>query len=884
MTVFYGQVSHKNGLGQTRMVAATDDYNFAQAYGVDGLPGGTTSNQKVNMLDLNPDAGHSIVAVDPAEMQSISNFEYLRNHVSSVVDWGQMATALENSNAGALQNALAQIEPNADLSTLANQSRGLLAQYLVGATDAQTVRESLDSQSPFEMLTDSLKRLNPRLTNTTEGIAGGVDFTLMAHGTSAVQLAQAGDAVGQVILPFKVRGQVLGSASRAGSAYKPSFVKIRQAVTKVAIEDYRVDVRFDVHAKLSAVVQAAQMKMQQTQLLVLNQLRANLEQQFADLGNYNPASAKARLWSELGITNSDIPQTNLDDIALRQYAAGRITAEEFASMPANHMVPRLNQAIQARFFNADKDAIVETAIDNIRDDHPVDAEHLPAVKAYGVQQLPKYLDQVFNKVGHNSNFADAMYWYHASNQMYMSQILPLIEHDLADYIDNQLPEMQNEPASQTNADGTPEDQLADLHAQTAQQLAKITSLDSMQDDSVKQKIIDFLKQDSWTADGTFVNDAMQKTALYWAAKVAAMVAFNADQLHGQLEDIIKQTQTRMQQAHDEYASQVRNNKHADQASRQQALAELKKSQEQIDNLMPQSPDEWAEFIADKVVESQGDKIIDYYHQWLATDTITTKDRIKPHIDDYVTDDAQADAVRDTLQTMSVPDFVQAIADAYPDTQACIQAILAFAGNGVLKSPDSNLDQRVDGGMTSQDEDAQNELDNQVDQFFQNYGLNNFVPLLVATMSDMLGGAAQYQNELHDTIETAWEQEIADEVEADYVADLHFTADNYRPLIAQTLKNNLDSILQEVNAKMDWTGVHNAVLDNLADMLQMPAVRTVDDNTWQAFAQQWIDEVSRIVDGLDVNSADSQFYFNVSDNYALLDHLDPDWQDDVADFQ
>ena len=232
----------------------------------------------------------------------------------------------------------------------------------------------------------------------------------------------------------------------------------------------------------------------------------------------------------------------------------------------------------------------------------------------------------------------------------------------------------------------------------------------------------------------------------------------------------------------------------------------------------------------------------------------------------------------------MPDFVQAIADAYPDTQACIQAILAFAGNGGLKSPDSNLDQRADGGMTSQDEDAQNELDNQVDQFFQNYGLNNFVPLLVATMSDMLGGAAQYQNELHDTIETAWEQEIADEVEADYVADLHFTADNYRPLIAQTLKNNLDSILQEVNAKMDWTGVHNAVLDNLADMLQMPAVRTVDDNTWQAFAQQWIDKVSRIVDGLDVNSADSQFYFNVSDNYALLDHLDPDWQDNVADFQ
>lgn len=883
MTVFYGQVSHKNGLGQARMVTATDDYNFAQAYGIDGFPGGISSNQKINMLDLNPDAGHSIVAVDPNEMQSISNLEYLRNHVSGVVDWGQMATAIENTNAGYLQNVLNQIRPNVSVNTLTNYSRGILAKFLCGAASRDDVLNSLDNQTPFMMLTDSLKRLSPQLHATTEGTIGGVDFTLVATGTSAVSLTQAGTQYGQVTLPFKIHGRVLGSASRAGAKYKTDFVKIRQAVTKAAIEDYHVNVRFSVHADLSAVIETAQMKMTQTQQMILNQQRMKIEQQFADLEPYNPASTKARIWAELGITNSDVPQTKLDDVALHQYAAGEITAEQFANIPANHMVEKLNDAIKKRFDNADLDALAQTAIEEIRQDHPVDNQHLQTVQAYAVQQLPKYLDQVFNQIGHNTNFADAMYWYHASNQALVSQLMPLIKADVANYIDSQLPEMANEaPEPATTAPNEPTEQLNDYAAETKRILGRVTSLDSMQADSVKQRIIAFLKQDAWSVDGDFINSALTKAALYWSAKVAAAIAMNGDQLQGQLTDLIKEAQNQMQTAHNEYAQKVAKAHLTDDQRKHEELI-LKQYQDKIDNLMPQSPDDWADFIVTKFIEGTGDDIVEYYHRLLTTEAKIAKDRMNPHIDEYVHDDAQADAVRDLLQTMSTPDFIQAISAVYPDTKACIKTLVQFGTGNSIKSEDDQLDRYADRDDSDVQADQDVELTNRVDQYFEQYVTDTFIPTLVQAFSSELGGATQYQNELHDAISTIWDQELTDQFEEQYLASLHFTNDNYRILIAQTLNNHLDQLVQATNEKMDWSNVQTSVLNNLSDLLNIPAVRTVDGSTWHQFAESLYQQAAIAVNNLNLNDSNSQFYVNVTDNYALLDYLDPDWQDDVQDY-
>lgn len=883
MTVFYGQVSHKNGLGKTRMVVATDDYNFAQAYGIDGFPGGSSTNQKVNMLDLNPDAGHSIVAVDPSEMQSISNLEYLRNHVSNVVDWSQMATALENTNAGYLQNVLNQIQPNVDVSTLTNYSRGMLAKFMCGAADRQEVIKSLDTQTPFMMLTDSLKRLSPRLHTESEGTIGGVDFTLTASGTSAVSLTQAGAQYGQVTLPFKVHGQVLGSASRAGSKYKTDFVKIRQAVTKVAVEDYHVNVRFSVHADLSAVMETAQMKMMQTQQMIINQLRMQIEQQFADLQPYNPASTKARIWAELGITNSDVPQTKLDDMALHQYAAGQLTAEQFANLPANHMVEKLNEAIKKRFANADVDAIAQTAVEQVREDHPIDNEHLSQVQEYAVKQLPKYLEQVFNRVGQNTSFADAMYWYHASNQSLISQILAPLKIDLANYIDNSLPEMENEDAEPVaKQDANPVDQLNDYAARTKHALGKLTSLDSVKDDSVKQRIISYLKNDSWNADGDFINSALTKSALYWSAKIAVTISMRGDQLQGELADIIKQAQAQMQAAYDEYADKVKKaHLTKDQQAHQNQL--LQQYKEQIDNLMPQSADEWADFIVTKFIEGSSDKITDYYHRILTTEVKIAKDRLTPHIDEYVHDDAQADALRGMLQTMSTADFIQAISAVYPDTKACIQLLMQFTGTHATPNEDAQADQQADRSADNGTV-SDNNLLSIVDQYFQTYSMDTFLPSLVEQFSNGLGGAAQYQNELQQAIENIWDDELADLFEAQYLNNLHFTEDNYRILVAQTLNSHLRQLVQIANEQMDWTTVHQALLDNLMEMLQVPAVRTTNENAWQNFIEDLRGQLERNVDELDLNNPQSRFYFNVSDNYSLLDYLDPDWQDDVQNYE
>lgn len=882
MTVFYGQVSHKNGLGQTRMVAATDDYNFAQAYGIDGLPGGISSNQKVNMLDLNPDAGHSIVAVDPNEMQSISNLEYLRNHVSTVVDWGQMATALENTNAGYLQNVLNQIQPNINVSTLTNYSRGMLAKFMCGVADREAVLKSLDNQTPFMMLTDSLKRLSPRLHTESEGTVGGVDFTLVASGTSAVSLTQAGAQYGQVTMPFKVQGRVLGSASRAGSKYKTDFVKIRQAVTKVAIEDYQVNVRFSVHADLSAVMETAQMKMTQMQQMVINQLRMKIEQQFADLQPYNPASTKARIWAELGITNSDVPQTKLDEMALHQYAAGQLTAEQFANIPANHMVEKLNEAIKKRFANADLDAIAQTAIEQVRDDHPVDNEHLSQLQGYAVKQLPKYLEQVFNQVGQNTNFSEAMYWYHASNQSLISQILPPLEQDLANYIDTSLPEMEDENVQPAvSNDANPVEQLNAYATRTKQVLGKLTSLNSVQDDSVKQRIITYLKNDNWNADGDFINSALTKSALYWSAKIAVAISMKGDQLQGELTDIIKQAQAKMQEAYDEYAKKVKK-AHLTKEQQVQQDRILQQYKDQIDNFMPQSADEWADFIVTKFIEGAGDDITNYYHGILTTEVKIAKDRLLPHIDEYVHDDAQADALRDMLHTMSTADFIQAISPVYPDTKACIQLLMQFTGTKPAADEDQQADNQADqtadnGGQANAD------LLSVVDQYFQTYSLDTFIPTLVEQFSNELGGAVQYRNDLQQAIENVWEDELADLFEAQYLNNLHYTEDNYRILVAQTLNSHLKQLVQAINERMDWTSIHDALLDNLMDMLQVPAIRTASDSAWQNFVENLRGQLTQNVDELDLNSPQSRFYFNVSDNYALLDYLDPDWQDDVQNY-
>ncbi|MCF8636719.1 hypothetical protein [Enterococcus faecium] len=363
MAVYIGQVSSKNGLGQVKNVTATDDISFAQSFGVSGNLGQVYSNQKIGMLKLEGDSRHVEVAIDPTEMSRVESLDYARNHVASIVDWGALANSLMESSRTEMLSQARAVSPVANIENLSNSARGEIAKLLVGVGNEEQARKAIEEDDSSNALIDTVKRTSVRVFYQQTSTVGGVEFTITAKGSTMVKVQESSKLINVRLV---MDGHVAGSAGSAGAKYKESFVQIKNRVTSVSSSD-NLDrsMKYDPKEDVNSIANNIYSLLNQTARRLVRQAVSQIEEEFSDLENFNPASIKARIWNELNLTTTEIPQSGLDEKFLRQYADGEITAQQFANIPENKMVQRLSKAIIKRLSKADISSFSERILDKL---------------------------------------------------------------------------------------------------------------------------------------------------------------------------------------------------------------------------------------------------------------------------------------------------------------------------------------------------------------------------------------------------------------------------------------------------------------------------------------------------------------------------------------
>lgn len=426
MTVYTGQVSHKNGLGRVRNVTATDDMAFALAFGVSGSLGAMYSNQKIGMLQLEGEASHNEVAIDPSEMTRIEDLDYAKGHVNAVQDFGALANALAMSNRSELMSITRKILPTADYRSLSDTARGEVVKVLLGVGDAKTARLALAQDTPTDALIDTIRRSAVRAHYNQNGEIGGVEFTVRAQGTTAVQLHPEKRLVN---VRLKMAGYVAGSISSAGSKFKQSFADIKREVSAVsAIDDLDKNIMYDPDENVEATASNVYAMLLQTTRQTVRREVTRIESKFADLPNFNPASAKARLWGELNLTVSEVPQTKLNEGALEQYSNNEITAMQFAMMPENNMADKLTKAVVKRLENADMDSFMERISDILEPD--LQGVSRKDIEKATSKSLEKVVDGLIDEVEDVYDFAKAYELYGQPNSAWERKIMSSVEDDV----------------------------------------------------------------------------------------------------------------------------------------------------------------------------------------------------------------------------------------------------------------------------------------------------------------------------------------------------------------------------------------------------------------------------------------------------------------------
>lgn len=421
MTVYSGQVSNRRSLGQTRAIVATDDTDLAMAFGItDARAGAVYANGKIGMIQLQGSASHNEAAIDPSEMTRIGNLDYARSHAAAIQDFSHLANSLMMTNRAEMISLLKRIAPSATLSELSDEALGELAKLLVGVGNGEALKQVIAQQDANEVLAEAIKRNAVHAAYQQAGRTGGVDFTVSGRGTTAIVLHPH-----SVTIRITFQGDVSGSQSAAGAAYKQSFQNIRQAVMRVSRDNQDISIPLSQTNSITANVQGVMNILEARTRLLVRQAISKIQDTFILTEDYNPAGAKARLWRELGLSTSDVPQTGLSDAALRSYDQHKISARQFAELPENGLAGKLTKAISKRLEKANVSALAESVIDTLVDDFPSQSRERLLAKA--TRETQTYLDELVASIKNVTTFTTAYDMYTRTNQEWEKMIMANVE-------------------------------------------------------------------------------------------------------------------------------------------------------------------------------------------------------------------------------------------------------------------------------------------------------------------------------------------------------------------------------------------------------------------------------------------------------------------------
>jgi hypothetical protein len=410
MAIYTGEVSHKKELGHTRHVVATDQVRVAQIFGVSGFAGSVYSNGKIGMLQLEGETSHAEVAIDPQEMAMSHDYDYIKSHLDAVQNELALADMINRYDSALVKQSLASFTRERQFNELSNDERIAVVKYALGQIGENEVQEIMASTDDDKRLIDAVRNVTAPIYMSKSSSSAGVDFELSLR-TGEVDVIKSAKQT-RARIKYTITHRVSGSKAVAGAKFKQNFTDVKTMLTNLSVSESDAQHSFvlpdaDIDEQLDDLALRVKTDMRQR----LNKYIAQVVDAFADREQFNPASAVARIWSDLGMTSTDIPQTNLSLEAVRMYADGKITAVQFAEMPENNIVNKLVRAVIKRLETADVDALAEQ-VGDIENTTKVD-----------VQRINRAISKLSDELSAITDFTEAKNVYSADNRILVDRII-----------------------------------------------------------------------------------------------------------------------------------------------------------------------------------------------------------------------------------------------------------------------------------------------------------------------------------------------------------------------------------------------------------------------------------------------------------------------------
>ena len=410
MAIYTGEVSHKKELGRVRHVVATDNVRVAQIFGVSGFAGSVYSNGKIGMLQLEGDASHAEVAIDPNEMTMSNDYDYIRSHLSLVVNDLALADMIAFYDASLVKQTLARFTRELQFNELSNNERIAVAKNALGLVDDKTVQELLATADDSTRLQDAVRHVTAPLFLSKDGTTAGIDYNLTIRPGDVTVIQTAKQRRARVV--YTVTARVSGSKAVAGAKFKQAFTDVKTYLVQLAVAQSELNHSFILEGdETDAILDDLAFKVRADMRKRLATFMADAGDKFADYEQFNPASTVAKIWSDLGLTSTEVPQTNLSLDAVRAYADGEINATQFAEMPENGITNKLIKAVIKRLETADIDALAETLADR---ENKMSADP---------QRIERAIERFSDELGDIIDFTEAKNYYSADNRLLIDRIM-----------------------------------------------------------------------------------------------------------------------------------------------------------------------------------------------------------------------------------------------------------------------------------------------------------------------------------------------------------------------------------------------------------------------------------------------------------------------------
>lgn len=410
MAIYTGEVSHKKELGRVRHVVATDNIRVAQVFGVSGFAGSVYSNGKIGMLQLEGDASHAEVAIDPNEMTMSNDYDYIRSHLPSVANDLALADVVAQYDSSLVKQTLARYTREVKFNELSNDERIAIAKNALGLVSDDEVREALANADDKTRLQDAVRHVTAPLFLSKDDATAGIDYNLTIRPGDVTVLDTAKQRRARV--SYTVTARVSGSKAVAGAKFKQAFTEVKTYLVELAVAQSELNHSFILEGDdTDAILDDLAFKVRADMRKRLATFIADVSDKFADYDQFNPASTVARIWSDLGLTSTEVPQTNLSLDAVRAYADGEITATQFAEMPENGITNKLIKAVIKRLETADIDALAETLADR---ENKMTAQP---------RRIERAIDQFIDALGDVTDFTEAKNYYSADNRLLIDRIM-----------------------------------------------------------------------------------------------------------------------------------------------------------------------------------------------------------------------------------------------------------------------------------------------------------------------------------------------------------------------------------------------------------------------------------------------------------------------------